>query len=246
MAELCALADGTLPAGRRAEVEARVAASSELQELLARQREAVLATSSLSAEEVPDSLQTAVAARALERGERRGGSKNLLPRLALAGAAAVVALAVAAVVLSGGPGGPTVADAARLATQAPTGPAPAAAGTAGTRLAIEVEGLAFPDLAQYGWRPIGVRRGRIDGREATVVFYERAGRRLGYAIVSGAGLPRPSGAQVKYIRRVDYRALRSNGLLAVTWRRGGHTCVLIGQASRAELLKLASWSLSPR
>jgi anti-sigma factor RsiW len=38
MAELSALADGTLPADRRAEVEARVAASPELQELVERQR----------------------------------------------------------------------------------------------------------------------------------------------------------------------------------------------------------------
>jgi anti-sigma factor RsiW len=53
MAELCALADGTLAAERRAEVEARVAASPELQELLERQRRAVLAAQTLAAEEVP-------------------------------------------------------------------------------------------------------------------------------------------------------------------------------------------------
>jgi hypothetical protein len=169
-----------------------------------------------------------------------------VPRIALAVAAAATVLVVAAVLLSGGPGAPTVADAARLATQAPTRPAPGPAGNAGTRLAVGVEGVAFPDLEQYGWRPVGVRRGRIDGRDATVVYYEKAGRRLGYAIVAGEGLARPSGARVTYIRRVDYRTLRSNGLLAVTWRRGGHTCVLIGQASRAELLTLASWPLTPR
>ena len=44
LAELAALADGTLPADRRAEVEARVAASPELQELLERQRQSLALT----------------------------------------------------------------------------------------------------------------------------------------------------------------------------------------------------------
>jgi hypothetical protein len=37
--------------------------------------------------------------------------------------------------------------------------------------------------------------------------------------------------------------LRIDDRLAVTWRRAGHTCVLIGDAPRPELLKLASWRL---
>src|SRR5438093_2667688 len=124
MAELAALADGTLSAERRAEVEARVAASPELQELLERQRRAVLAAQSLATEDVPASLQARVEAQRRALGARRGRSRRLVPRLALAGAAAVAAAVVAAVVLTGGPGAPTVADAARLATQTPTAPAP--------------------------------------------------------------------------------------------------------------------------
>ena len=245
MAELSALADGTLPADRRAEVEARVAASPELQELLERQRRAVAAAQALAAEDVPASLRAAVEADRRSRNSSRGVRRRLVPRLVLAGAAAVVATVVAAVVLSGGPGGPTVADAARLAVQAPTAPAPRPEGTSGTKLAIAVEGVAFPDFARaYGWRALGARRDRVDGRDATVVFYGRDGRRVGYVIVAGAGLSRPS-AQATVIRRVEYQTLRVNGRLAVTWRRGGHTCVLLGRATRAELLKLASWPLSP-
>ena len=63
MADLSALADGTLPPDRRAEVEARVAASPELRELLERQRRALLAVQAIAAEEVPESLQVAVEAR---------------------------------------------------------------------------------------------------------------------------------------------------------------------------------------
>jgi anti-sigma factor RsiW len=247
MAELCALVDGTLPAARRAEVEARVAASPELQELLERQRRAVLAAQTLAAEEVPESLQAAVGARGRAVGSRRVRNRRLVPRLALAGAAAVTAAVVAAVVLSGGPGAPTVADAAGLASKPPNGPAPPPLRNSTTKLALGVEGVAFPDLARWaGWHVLGVRRGRVDGRSATVVFYGKDGRRIAYVIVAGSGLPRPSGVQATTRGGVEYQTLQLNGRLAVTWRRGGHTCVLIGQAPRAELLKLASWQLRPR
>jgi anti-sigma factor RsiW len=244
MAELAALADGSLPAERRAEVEARVAASPELRELLERQRRAVLAAQTLAAEEVPASLQATVEARRRALAAGRGRARRLGPRIVLAGAAAVTAAVLGAIVLSGGPAAPTLADAARLATQAPTAPAPPPESK--TRLAIAVQGIAFPNLARYGWHALGVRRDRIDGRDATVVFYGADGRRLGYVIVEGAGLARPSGAEATWIGRVEYRTLRLEGRLAVTWRRGGHTCVLLGQATRRELLKLASWPLSLR
>jgi anti-sigma factor RsiW len=238
MAELAALADGTLSAEQRLAVEARVAASPALAELLERQREAVRATRLPAGAEVPASLR-------VPRGTRRKRTARFVPRLALAGVAAVAAAVVATIVLSGGPGAPTVADAARLGTHAPTGPAPAPAGHAGTKLAIAEAGVVFPDFAStYGWQAVGVRTDRVDGRDATVVFYGRAGKRLGYVIVAGAGLTRPSAAERTVIRGVEYQTLSANGRLAVTWRRGGHTCVLIGGASRAELVKLASWPLT--
>jgi hypothetical protein len=114
-----------------------------------------------------------------------------------------------------------------------------------TRLVANVEGVAFPNLARWaGWQTLGVRRGRIDGRNATVVFYGKGGHRIAYVIVAGSRLPRPSGGQTTSRHGVEYQTLRLNGRLAVTWPRGGHTCVLIGEATRAELLKLASWQLT--
>jgi anti-sigma factor RsiW len=243
LAELCALADGTLPAERRAEVEARVAASAELQDVLEQQRRAVLATRPLAAEDVPESLRLTVEAQRDALGKSRSRGRRFVPRIALAGAVAVAAAVVAAVVLSGGPGSPTVADAASLATKPPTEPAPGSVGE--TRLAVGVEGISFPDLARfYGWRPLGVRHGEVSGRDAIVVVYGKGQRRIGYVIVGGAGLPRPADAQSTVIRGVEYQTLRLNDMLAVTWQRGGHTCVLIGQAPRAELLTLASWPLN--
>src|SRR5438046_8961860 len=96
MAELAALADGTLSAERRAEVEARVAGSPELQELLERQRRAVLATQTLTKEEVPQSLRATVEARRRALGSRPARSRRLVPRFVLAGAAAAAAVVAAA------------------------------------------------------------------------------------------------------------------------------------------------------
>jgi anti-sigma factor RsiW len=247
MADLAALADGTLPAERRAEVEARVAASAELRDAWERQRRAVVATQMLAAEEeVPDSLRTAVGAVSRPRRARTPGSRGFVPRIALAGAVAVAAAVVAAVVMTSGPGAPTVAAAALLATQAQTGPAPPSAGQGGTRLAASVGGVPFPDFTRFaGWRAAGTRHGSIGGRDLTVVFYRKNGRRIGYAIVAGAALARPRAGTTIRIHGVMYQTLRLHGRLAVTWRRGGRTCVLIGQATGRQLLRLASWPLSP-
>src|SRR5439155_22435673 len=81
IAELAALADGTLPAERRAEVEARVAASPELIALVQRQRHAVTATHSLSAEAPPASLVESVEAL---RPKRRAPRSYFVPRPPLA------------------------------------------------------------------------------------------------------------------------------------------------------------------
>jgi anti-sigma factor RsiW len=240
MADLCALADGTLPVERRGPVEARVAASPELQELLERQRRAVAAAQGLASEPVPASLRDAVEGRRRARSARRARPPWLVTRLAMAGALAVAIAIVASVVLTGGPGTPTVAEAARFAAEPPSGPAPRA-GDDGTKLAVEVEGVVFPDLLQsYGWRAVGVRRGDVDGRDATTVFYEKGGRRLAYVVVAGSGLPRPT-AESTTREGVRYQTLRVDERLVVTWRRLGHTCVLVGEAPRSELLALASW-----
>jgi hypothetical protein len=239
IAELAALADGTLPAERRPEVEARIAASPELSELLDRQRQAVAATRLLSEEAPPASLVESVEALR----SRRSRAPRLVPRLALAGGLAAAAAVVAAIVLSGGPGGPSVADAARLASKPPNGPAPAPVDA--TTLSADVQGVAFPNFARWaGWQTQGVRHGRVDGRDATVVFYRKDGRRIAYVIVAGSGLHRPSGGEVTSRHGVEYQTLRLNGRLAVTWPRAGHTCVLTGDATRAELVKLASWQLT--
>jgi anti-sigma factor RsiW len=240
LAELSALADGTLPAEQRAAVEARVAASTELQRLLERQRRSLAATQALASEATPASLRTTVDAQRRARDSRRSRAW-LLPRLGVA-SALVAVVAVAAVVLSGGPGGPTVAEAAQLTDRPPSAPAPPGMGEAGTQLALDVEGVVFPDLLRsFGWRAVGMRRDKLDGRKATTVFYEKGERRIAYVIVAGSGLPRPSEAEGVTREGVLFQTLRVDSQPAVTWRRNGRTCVLIGAASRDKLLALASY-----
>jgi anti-sigma factor RsiW len=241
MAELAALADGTLPPERRGPLEARIAASPELRDLLARQQRAVAATRVAATESVPASLRTSV-----ERttGGRAAGRRRprFVPVLAFGGALAAATAIVLALFLTGAPEGPSVADAARLAASPPTGPAPSRLDGSKSKLAVRVDGVVFPDLTRaYGWKPAGVSRDEVDGRAATAVYYEKGGRRIGYVVLAGSAIPRPSGAQAMNRRGVRYEALDVDGRSTVTWQRLGHTCVLTGATSRAELLRLASW-----
>lgn len=241
MADLAALADGTLPAERRAPLEAKLATSPELRELLERQRMAVAATHVAASEPVPASLRTSVE-RTIGEPARSRRRVRLVPGLALGGAVAAVAAVVLALVLTGAPKGPTVADAARLAASPPTGPAPSRVDDSKSKLAVSVDNVVFPDLARaYGWRAVGVRHDVVDGRAATVVYYEKGGTRIGYVILAGSAVPSPSGAETVTQRGVRYEALNVEGHPTVTWQRLGHTCVLTGPASRSELLTLASW-----
>ena len=110
------------------------------------------------------------------------------------------------------------------------------------QLAADVQGLAFPDLSkEFGWRAVGMRQERLDGRDATVVYYANGGRRVGYAIVARPALPLPDEGVSTKRDGAEFRALSFQGLPVVTWRRLGHTCVMIGDVTRAELLALASW-----
>jgi len=87
--ELAALADGSLPPDRRAAIGARVAASSELTDLLAEQERAVTLARTASAEvEAPTALRARVEA------QRRARRTPVSRRLVAVGAAAAVAVVV--------------------------------------------------------------------------------------------------------------------------------------------------------
>lgn len=92
IAELAALADGSLPADRRVELEERVAASPELADRLAEQQRAVALAQSAAAEvKAPEDLRARIDARRQARTARA-------PRgLVMAGAAAAAVVAAVAI-----------------------------------------------------------------------------------------------------------------------------------------------------
>ena len=232
--DLMAYAEGTLPEGRRARVEAWIAGSEELQELVRRQRLSLAATRGLADEAVPPSLYAAAAAR-----QKRPRRRRLTVALSAAGALAAVLVVFAVLSLGPAPAGPTVADAARVATLPATAEAPSPVpGT--SHLSSAVQGLAFPDLsARHGWRAVGVRQDAVAGRGATVVYYADGGRQVAYAIVGSPVLARPAGAASTVRGGVEYLSLVAAGHPVVTWQRDGHTCVVVGDLPPEELLAFA-------
>jgi len=161
-----------------------------------------------------------------------------IPAAAVAGAVVAVALALPA----GTPGSPSVGAAAQLALRGPAlaGPAPDPSDPS-MRLSQSVQGITFPNWARFGWRASGWRVDRIGGRSAVTVFYARGGRSIAYTILAMPALRWPGGRAVSYAR-TRFELLSAEHRLVVTWRRGGHTCILSGAgAAEGELLTLASW-----
>jgi hypothetical protein len=97
---------------------------------------------------------------------------------------------------------------------------------------------------EFPWHASGKRQDTIEGRRTVTVFYENPAHvRIGYTIVDGKALDEPSGPAVRQGAE-HYVVLKRGARTIVTWRRGGHTCILSGPSSvpGAKLLALASWS----
>ena len=241
--DLVALADESLPAARRVRVQRAVAASPALQASVAAQHRALTAVALAGSESAPTALRARLA---LAHPPRRAR----VPRLALrAFGPAAVALAtvsiVAVLVVGSGPAGqPSVAQAAVLATRAPLAPAPSHHGDSALLHGLRAAGLPYPYWEdRFGFKAVGVRRDRIDGRTATTVFYTHAGRRLAYTIISGRPLAVNSATHTTLSPATRLRSFSQHGRIVVTWLRRGHSCVLSGaNIPLSTLLRLAAWT----
>ena len=239
LADLARLADGTLSEPRRAELEAQVAESPELARILASQAVTLDALGRAAAQNgAPARLRAEVERRRRPRAKRRLGPVRAV---IAAGAAAAVALAL---VLPGAlSGGLTVADAAAFAQQPPTQPAPGGVPGTPQLLRQQVDGVPFPNYAaKFGWKPIGVRHDHSSDRDATTVYYRKGRHVIAYTIIAGDALDRPSDARKLKRAGVEYRIFRTDDRTAVTWERGGRTCVLSSTTvTPRELVALADW-----
>jgi anti-sigma factor RsiW len=242
LAELSALADGSLAPARRPAVEAWVASSPELLDLYERERAAVEMLHLVAAERAPARLRLRIQGQRVKppRASRVPGYG------ALAATIAAAAVAVVLVLPGGAPGSPSVSQAAELALRGPSAPAPAADPSDPARkLADRFQGVYFPNyLATLGWRAIGMRRDRLDGRPTTTVYYQRQGGLVAYTIVGARPLSPPSGLMTR-LNGYELRAFSLAGRTVVTWRRGGHTCVLsAARVPLGALEHLAGWRAS--
>jgi hypothetical protein len=237
MADLAAAADGTLPRARQAELEALAERDPGVAAALDEQRRAMTLIRA-AAEEVRaplalrERLEADRARLARPRARRRWFS------VAMAGAAAAALLLA---VVFAGPSGPTLQDAAAFGALGPTGPAP---GAQGKLLTAEQDGVAFPEWgAKFGWETTGIRKGEVDGRDATTVYYEKEGKTLAYTIVGGDALDTPDDAKTVTAEGTLVKLFRTDdGRPAATWEREDHTCVLAGAGvPDAKLAELAGW-----
>jgi hypothetical protein len=244
LAELSSLADGTLDPARRADVEARIAASPELTALYERERRVVDALHHARATE-----RAPVALRARIDASRPSRARVARRRFAYAGgAAAAIAAVVLALVLalpSGTPGAPSVSEAAALAVRGPTLLAPVPdPGMPAARLHQKVGDVYFPNwTSNFGWHAFGARTDKLGGRTAVTVYYRSNDHTIAYTIVPSPPLSDPS-AEVTSRNGTEFRTLTLNDRLVVTWRRAGDTCILSGTGvSAAALQRLAAWKV---
>lgn len=192
-------------------------------------------------ERAPASLRAevdALRARADTRRGRHGARALALPGLAARYASiattAVAAVVVALVLALGSGGGLSIAQAASLAARGPAAPAPAPDPQAPhALLSARVGDLHFPNW--HGWRTVGERTDKVGGRTVKTVYYERAGRRLAYSIVSS---PTLSGMKTHGER---YETIPQPGRNVVVWRARNHTCIVSAAGlSPRKLWRLAS------
>jgi anti-sigma factor RsiW len=144
MAELAALADGSLAPERRAALEARVAASSELADRLVEQQRAVaLAGSAVNGVEAPAALRARIDA------QRRVRRVRAPRRLVLIGAPAIAALAIAigVVVVGSGPSSERFHAALAATEQVPGARGEATLTKTSSGWRIELDATGLPRLA---------------------------------------------------------------------------------------------------
>jgi hypothetical protein len=242
LADLSALADGSLTPERRDEVQARIASSPELSALYANERRVVeLLDEPRNQPPAPPALRARIDAQRPTNAARR--RRTAVYGGALAGALAAVVLALVLLGPAGGPGAPSVSEAAALAARGVSAAAPAPdPSDPGVKLSRNIEDVYFPNWnSRFGWTAVGQRVDYVGSRRAVTVFYDWKGKRIAYTIVASPALGQPT-APVTQLNGTALRTFNVNGRPVVTWRRAGHTCVLSGDGVPVAVLQtLAAW-----
>jgi len=237
LADLSALADGSLDPERAESVRELIVNSPELRERFEREERAVSILHELRDDRAPHSLRLAIDAQRRSAPRRRG-------RLLYGGALAVTVSAVVAFLVLllpvGSPGAPSVSQAAALALRGATLPAPSV--HSAVKLNQDVQDVYFPNWqGSFGWKAAGKRVDHIGGHVAVTVYYKRWGHTIAYTILDAPPL-RWNNSPIVNLDGIRLQSFVGHGRLVVTWRRGGQTCILSGtRLTVGELAQLASW-----
>lgn len=239
--DLAAFADGSLPAVRRGKIERALSESPGLRAAVGAQQRVLRAIDAAARERAPSSLRAQV--RLVQPpARRRVPNPGVLLTASVLGACAA---AVVAVFLSvgGGAVAPTVAQAAVLNARVPQRGVREPQKGQGALPNIGAAGLTYPYWEDhFGYRAVGVRYDRLGARAITTVFYRRGASRVAYEIAFGRPLALGGKSWSTERQGVRLWAMRTHHGLVVTWLRDGHTCILIGSATRLPvLLRLAAW-----
>jgi hypothetical protein len=243
--QIAGLADGSLTGAERDELAARVEASPALRTQLREQERAVALMRATDQIVAPASLRATInelTASAPAARFRHIPFPRWRPRLFVPLATGLAVAIVAVVIAVQGTSAPTVTQTAHLALSAATAPAPAEEAVDHDLLSAHVGSVRFPSYADtVGWRATGARRDSLNGRTVTTVFYNTpSGIRAGYSVVSGSPLADPDGQSVT-THGIRYTFARVGSARLITWRLGGHTCVIAGHSlSNRTLLALAA------
>jgi hypothetical protein len=240
LADISALADGSLDPQRAKIVSELIANSPELRERYEREQRAVSLLHELRDDRAPHALRLALDANRRAARPRRG---RLLYGGALAVTVSAVVLALVLLLPGGSPGAPSVSQAAALALRGPAIAAPVPVHTNPAKLSQDVQEVYFPNWEWMKWEASGRRVDTLAGRPAVTVYYTntRTSREIAYTIVGAPPLRWP-GSRTLNLSGIQLQSFVLNGRLVVTWRRAGHTCVLSGSGMTvAELAKLAGW-----
>jgi hypothetical protein len=232
-AELLLFVDGGLDAERSSAIEARAAEHADI----ARRIELIRAGRDRMREAAADTEAPFELRRRIDDlvARPRRARRRWRPFAALAGA--VAAAAVVAVLLVAG-AGPSVGDVLDAAGQSP---AAVVTPTRGPLLDVDVEGTRFPNYEdKFGWRAAAQHEDDVDGRLVRTVDYQKGGETVSYSIVAGEALAEPDGQDLE---AEGTRLRRIGDEVAVTWRRGGHTCVMKASSGVTldTIAELAAW-----
>jgi hypothetical protein len=242
LAELSALADGSLDPSRRASVEAQIAASPELSALYERERRvAGLLAQARASDRAPARLRQRI--ETARPRQAKVARRRIAYAGGLVGVLAAAALAAVLLLPSSTPGSPSVSQAAALATLGAAAPAPLPdPASPQDRLQANVDAVWFPNWAKsFGWRAVGARTDELARHKAVTVYYQWQDLRIAYTIVSGPALAQPA-AQPSVLNGTTLRTLTRDGRVIVTWRESGVTCILSAtKVPTGELQKLAAW-----